>query len=168
MILGIHALSGPLSLKRLKGLKLCILRSQMQNFLRQGLPPYNAQNSYTYIHLDKKTKQNKIKQNKKKQKKKGAEIFIFSTPIVAFSYARGRFPLATPKSYTLKILNYLRAWNYAFYLTKYKFFLHKQVLPWTPVKGFSPGPHPGALRRAWPPLVGFCALHSMFLPPSNS
>ena len=24
-------------------------------FLGKGLPPYNAQNSYTYIHLDKQT-----------------------------------------------------------------------------------------------------------------
>ena len=54
-------------------------------FLGKGLPPYNTQNSYTYIYLD----------------QKGLKFGIFCTPIAEFSYARERCPLATPKSYTL-------------------------------------------------------------------
>ena len=35
-------------------------------------------------------------------------------------------------------------------------FITKGELPWTPVKGFDPGPHQGPYRRAWTPLVGLC------------
>ena len=105
-------------------------------FLGKGLPPYNIQKSYTYIHLDQRA---------------GLKFDIFSSPIIECYYSRGRCPLATLKSNTLTNLKYLRTWNYAFYLTKYKFSYTRgcclgplsRALPLDPTRGSigGPGPH---------------------------
>ena len=80
-------------------------------FLGKGLPPYNAQNPYTYIHLY-------------PQKAWNLAFLAHNRRIFLRKGASGN-----PQTYKFKLLK-----GHAFYLTKYNLFLHKGALPWTPVR----------------------------------
>ena len=128
---------------------------QMQTFVRQGTAPLQ-QTKIIYLY--------------RFWPKKGLKFGIFCTPIVEFSYASPCNPQnSCPKSllYTDKFNLLIWAWNYACFLTKYKFsYTRGRCLG--PCQGLSPGSHQGFYRRAWTLLMGSCASHLMFLSPSNS
>ena len=117
----------------------------MQKFLRGC--PLTTHKIHILIHFD---------------TKRDMKFGINSSLIVEFSYTRGA--LQPPKLiYTYKSKLKLCILPY-----QIQTFLHKGALPWTPVKGFPPGPHQGPYSWTWTPIMGSCASHLMFLPPINS
>ena len=86
--------------------------------------------------------------------KKGLKFDFFNLPIVAFSYAKRRYLLASPKSYTYKF----KLLNYAFYLTKYQF-LYTRGAALDPCQWFVPRPHRGPISGPAPQacVLALCA-----------
>ena len=103
-------------------------------FLGKGLHPYNTKNPYTYIHLDRKR----------------PEIWHFWITNRKIFLRKGALPL-TCNTQIIYTYDYIRAWNHALYLTKYKCSYTRghclgplsRALPLDPTKGpiGGPGPH---------------------------
>ena len=73
-------------------------------------------------------------------------LYIFAQVFLVMRSIRSHISL-----FRLGFTPTLRACNYTIFLTKkgLQIFLHKGALPWTPVKGFAPGPMGGPRPRLW-------------------